>query len=71
MPTKAKKKVTKEKIYQDLRKRLEKELKRFQSSTEFFSTLPEELSDGDVAKVVSRWTGIPISKMLTQERDKL
>jgi len=69
--SKAKKKASREKVSQDLRKRFEKELKRFQSNTEFFAKLPEELSDGDVAKVVSRWTGIPISKMLTKEKDKL
>lgn len=69
--SKAKKKASKEKVSQDLRKRFGKELKRFQSNTEFFAKLPEELSDGDVAKVVSRWTGIPVSKMLTKEKDKL
>ena len=69
--SKAKKKASKEKVCQDLRKRFEKELKRFDSSRKFFSELPEELSDGDVARVVSRWTGIPISKMLTQEKEKL
>jgi len=69
--TKAKKKTNKEKLSKELKKRFDKELKRFESSRKFFSKLPEELSDGDVAKVVSRWTGIPISKMLTQEKEKL
>ncbi len=31
----------------------------------------EEVTDQDIALVVSRWTGIPIEKMLTGERDKL
>jgi ATP-dependent Clp protease ATP-binding subunit ClpB len=33
--------------------------------------LKEEVDDEDVAEVVSRWTGIPVSKMLESERDKL
>ena len=33
--------------------------------------LKEEIDDEDVAKVVSRWTGIPISKMLESEIKKL
>ncbi len=33
--------------------------------------LKEEVGEEDIAKVVSRWTGIPITKMLTGEREKL
>ena len=33
--------------------------------------LKEEVSEDDIAKVVSRWTGIPVSRMLTGEREKL
>jgi ATP-dependent Clp protease ATP-binding subunit ClpB len=33
--------------------------------------LNEVVSDEDIAAVVSRWTGIPVDKMLTGERDKL
>jgi ATP-dependent Clp protease ATP-binding subunit ClpB len=33
--------------------------------------LNEEVRDSDVAAVVSRWTGVPIDKMLEGERDKL
>jgi ATP-dependent Clp protease ATP-binding subunit ClpB len=31
----------------------------------------DEVSDQDIAAVVSRWTGIPVDKMLEGERDKL
>jgi ATP-dependent Clp protease ATP-binding subunit ClpB len=31
----------------------------------------EEVTDGDIAAVVSRWTGIPVDRMLEGERDKL
>ena len=33
--------------------------------------LKQEVTDGDIAAVVSRWTGIPVDKMLEGERDKL
>ncbi|MDJ0893780.1 MAG: ATP-dependent chaperone ClpB [Alphaproteobacteria bacterium] len=33
--------------------------------------LNEEVKDGDIAAVVSRWTGIPVDKMLEGEREKL
>ena len=33
--------------------------------------LNEEVTDEDIASVVSRWTGVPVEKMLAGERDKL
>jgi ATP-dependent Clp protease ATP-binding subunit ClpB len=33
--------------------------------------LKEEVSDNDIAAVISRWTGIPVDKMLEGEREKL
>ncbi len=33
--------------------------------------LKEEVDDEDIAEVVSRWTGIPVSRMLEGEREKL
>jgi ATP-dependent Clp protease ATP-binding subunit ClpB len=33
--------------------------------------LQEEVSDQDIASIVSRWTGIPVEKMLQGEREKL
>jgi ATP-dependent Clp protease ATP-binding subunit ClpB len=33
--------------------------------------LKEEVDDEDIAEVLSRWTGIPVSKMLEGEREKL
>lgn len=33
--------------------------------------LKEEVTESDIALVVSRWTGIPVEKMLTGEREKL
>ncbi len=33
--------------------------------------LKDEVTEEDIAKVVSRWTGIPVTKMLTEESSKL
>jgi ATP-dependent Clp protease ATP-binding subunit ClpB len=33
--------------------------------------LKEEVSEEDVAEVISKWTGIPVSKMLESEKEKL
>ncbi len=33
--------------------------------------IKEEVTDGEVALVVSRWTGIPVYRLLTTEREKL
>jgi ATP-dependent Clp protease ATP-binding subunit ClpB len=35
------------------------------------SLLREEVKDSDIAAVVSRWTGVPVDKMLEGEREKL
>src|SRR5204862_7297806 len=35
------------------------------------SVLQEEVTEEDIARVVSRWTGIPVSKMLESEKSKL
>ena len=56
-------------------KELEEEIKKAQSdlhSTQGSSAMiKEEVTAEDIADVVSRWTGIPVSKMLQSERDKL
>ena len=31
----------------------------------------EEVTADDIAEVVSRWTGIPVSRMMQSEREKL
>lgn len=33
--------------------------------------LNEEVTEEDIAKVISRWTGVPVTKLLESERDKL
>ena len=36
-----------------------------------YSLLKEEVDSEDIAEIVARWTGIPVSKMLQSEREKL
>jgi ATP-dependent Clp protease ATP-binding subunit ClpB len=36
-----------------------------------FSLIKEEVDSSDIAEVVARWTGIPVSRMLQSEREKL
>jgi ATP-dependent Clp protease ATP-binding subunit ClpB len=49
---------------------LEKQLADAQQHSEN-ALLREEVTEDDIAGVVSRWTGIPIDKMLAGEREKL
>ncbi|MBG77681.1 MAG: ATP-dependent chaperone ClpB [Alphaproteobacteria bacterium] len=35
------------------------------------SLINEEVTDNDIASIVSRWTGVPVDKMLAGEREKL
>lgn len=51
---------------------LEKQLQALEQAEEERDTLVDEaVTDEDVAQVVSRWTGIPVDKMLEGEREKL
>ena len=49
---------------------LEKQLEDAEGQTEN-ALLREEVTEEDIASVVSRWTGIPIDKMMEGEREKL
>lgn len=49
---------------------LEKRIKDIGASSKQ-AMINEEVTEEDIAEVVSRWTGIPVSKMLEGEKDKL
>jgi ATP-dependent Clp protease ATP-binding subunit ClpB len=55
----------------ELRKRLEETNQQLAELQEEKQMLKEEVDAEDIAEVVSRWTGIPVSKMLEGEREKL
>lgn len=48
--------------------KLQKELQENQSGS---SLIKEEVTYDDIAEVVAKWTGIPVTKMLQSEREKL
>ena len=51
---------------------LEKQLKAAQEAeNKGFTLLQDKVTAEEIAQVVSRWTGIPVSKMLEGEREKL
>jgi ATP-dependent Clp protease ATP-binding subunit ClpB len=52
---------------------LQKRLAEAQASEEErqFKLLRDKVTDAEVAEVLSKWTGIPVSKMLESEREKL
>ena len=41
------------------------------SGTQEFTLLRNKVTEDEIAEVVSKWTGVPVSKMLEGERDKL
>ena len=49
-------------------KDIQEDLKHMQGDS---AMIKEEVTAEDIADVVSRWTGIPVNKMLQSERDKL
>lgn len=49
-------------------KAIQEQLKSMQGET---AMIKEEVDSDDIADVVSRWTGIPVSRMLQSEKDKL
>ncbi len=55
----------------DLEKRVKQENKKLVEIRKKRSILKEEVTEEDIAKVVSRWTGIPVSKMMESESQKL
>ncbi len=55
----------------ELARRLDESRQQLAAIQQERKMLKEEVDDEDVAEVVSRWTGIPVSKMLESEKEKL
>jgi len=55
----------------ELQKQLKEEEDAINAKAPGDRLLKEEVGEEDIAQVVSRWTGIPVSKMMTGEREKL
>ncbi len=54
-----------------LEKELKGKTKRLKELQRSRRILKEEVTEADIADVVSRWTGIPVSRMLEEEAEKL
>ena len=52
-------------------KELESKLKRLKKLQSSRRILKEEITENDIADVVSRWTGIPVTRMMEEEAEKL
>ena len=50
---------------------LEKKIKEYQEKSKDDHLLSESVSEEDVAEVVSKWTNIPISKLMQGEKEKI
>ena len=55
----------------EAQERLEKLQQDLARQQEGGTLIKEEVTQEDIAEVVAKWTGIPVSKMLQSERDKL
>jgi len=55
----------------ELQKKLEQENKKLQEIQKDQKILKEEVDEEDIAEIVAKWTGIPVSRLLESEREKL
>ena len=54
-----------------LQKQLEDEETRAEASAKNKSLLRDKVSEEEICRIVARWTGIPVSKIMESEREKL
>jgi ATP-dependent Clp protease ATP-binding subunit ClpB len=55
----------------DLERRLEDAQATLAATQEKGAMLKEEVTDDEIAEIVARWTGIPVTRMMEAEKDKL
>jgi ATP-dependent Clp protease ATP-binding subunit ClpB len=55
----------------EAQEQLEKSQKELQENQKESSLIKEEVTYEDIAEVVAKWTGIPVTKMLQSDREKL
>ena len=58
-------------VLNQLRKDLEKYNNDLKKTQESKTMLKQEVDEDDIAQIVSQWTGVPVSRMLESERNKL
>jgi ATP-dependent Clp protease ATP-binding subunit ClpB len=57
--------------FPELEKQLKEEEEKWKKIPKEEKLLKEEVTDDDVAKIVARWTGIPVARLLRSEAEKL
>ena len=55
----------------ELEKQLASEEGKLESTDNQAKMLREEVTEDEIAEIISRWTGIPITRLVESERDKL
>ncbi len=55
----------------ELQKLLETEEKNAEKAENNTSLLRNKITEDEIAKIIGRWTGIPVSKLMESERDKI
>lgn len=58
-------------VLPSLEKQLEEQKKRIESVDYSKRLLKEEVTEEEIGEIVSRWTGIPVSRLIESEREKL
>ncbi len=56
---------------EELRKKLKEKQLQAETKSNGDSLVKEEVTDTEIAEIVAKWTGIPVSKLLTGEKEKL
>ena len=55
----------------ELEKQLQLQEEKLQNTDEQAKLLREEVTEDEIAEIVSRWTGIPVNRLVESEREKL
>lgn len=55
----------------ELKKQLEEEKKRTKTNEKVNTLMRDKVTEEEIAQIVGRWTGIPVSKLMEGEREKL
>ncbi|GKX31065.1 chaperone protein ClpB [Vallitalea longa] len=55
----------------ELKAQLEQEQKNIEANKNESSLLRQKVTEEEIAEIISRWTGIPLSKLVSGEREKL
>ncbi|MBD3196595.1 MAG: ATP-dependent chaperone ClpB [Candidatus Lokiarchaeota archaeon] len=58
-------------VLNDLKKKLNQYNKELEEIQKIQTMLKQEVDEEDIAEVISQWTGIPVSRMMESEREKL